>query len=459
VKGCAKTNHIPAARANQIFDLLEKFAGYGFNKSHAAAYAIVAYQTAYLKANYPVEFLSAMMTNDLGDMAKLGLLVGEARQFHVEVLPPDVNESGVFLAPSRQSVAKDGRAIRFGLAAIKGVGQVAVESILAARQGGPFRSLSDLCGRVDGRTVNRKVLEALIKSGACDCFGETRATMSAKIDRVLMRAAGILQDRQKGQDTMFGVLEERAVQREEPEKQLPEWPQHELLAHEKELLGFYVTGHPLTPFAPILEKYAVHTTAQLATLANRAMTRIGGLVVEVQKGISKKGGKPYAMVSLEDLAGTVQILCLNENYDKFINLLVPKKALLITGEVNIAEDKPKIFPQEIIALEDAPQVYTKQVHLRLQMAHLTANLLEAARDLATTYPGKCPLFLCLKWPGGEVIFIEAHEKYRVKPSLDLQKAADEHFGEETYYAKVDATLPQRAPRQWEKKSYGGNGEE
>ena len=459
VKGCATVNNIPAAKANQIFDLLEKFAGYGFNKSHAAAYAMVAYQTAYLKANYPVEFLSAMMTNDMGDTAKLGILTGEARQFGIEVLPPDINGSGVFFTPSRQPGPGDAGAIRFGLAAIKGVGQVAVENILAARAGGPFGSLSELCERVDSRTVNRKVLEALIKSGACDCFGETRATMFARIDRVLMRAAGIIQDRQRGQNTLFGMLEERAEPSGEPEKQLPEWPQHELLAQEKELLGFYVTGHPLTPYAPILEKYAVHTTSQLASLSNRAMTRIGGLVVDVQKGVSKKSGKPYATVLLEDLEGTVQILCLNENHDKFLHLLVPKKALLITGEVNLGDDKPKIFPQEIIALEDAPQVYTKQVHLRLQMAHLTAKDLEAARDILSAHPGKGPSFLCLKWPAGEVIFIETHEKYRVKPSLALQKAVDERFGEETYYAKVDTTLPQRAPRQWEKKGFGGNGED
>jgi DNA polymerase-3 subunit alpha len=459
VKGCATVNNIPAAKANEIFDLLEKFAGYGFNKSHAAAYAMVAYQTAYLKANYPVEFLSAMMTNDMGDTAKLGILIGEARQFGIEVLPPDVNESSVFFTPRRQPGAEDRRAIRFGLAAIKGVGEVAVESILAARQSGRFGSLSELCERVDGRTVNRKVLEALIKSGACDCFGETRATMFARIDRVLTRAAGIIQDRQRGQDTLFGMLEESATRPAEPEKQLPEWPQHELLAHEKELLGFYVTGHPLTPFAPLLEQYAVHTTGQLAALANRAMTRIGGLVVDVQKGVSKKSGKPYAMVLLEDLEGSVQLLCLNENYDKYINLLVPQKALLVTGEVNLGEDKPKIFPQEIIALEDALQVYTRQVHLRLQAAHLAARDLEEARELIAAHPGKCPLFLCLKSPGGDVIFIEAHEQYRIKPSLEFQKALNERFGEDTYYAKVEAALPQRAPRRWERKGNGGNGDD
>jgi DNA polymerase-3 subunit alpha len=457
VRGCAKVNNISAAKANQIFDLLEKFAGYGFNKSHAAAYAVVAYQTAWLKANYPVEFLSAMMTNDMGDTVKLGVLIAEARQFAIEVLPPDINQSGVFFTPSQTD--KRSPAIRFGLAAIKGLGQVAVESILTARRSGKFASLADLCERVDGRTVNRKVLEASIKSGACDCFGETRSTLFARIDHALRRAAGILQDRQRGQDTLFGKLEERADERPEPERQLPEWPEHELLAHEKELLGFYVTGHPLTPYAPILEKYALHKTSQLAALSNRAMTRLGGLVVDVQKGISKKSNKPYALVTLEDLEGTVQVLFLNENYDKFISLLVPKKAVLLTGEVNLSEDKPKIFPQEMIPLEDAPHVHTKQVHLRLQMAHLTPPDVEAARDLAASHPGKCPLFLCCKCPGGELIFIEAHEKYFVRPSLALQESVDARFGEETYYAKVDSTLPQRAPRQWEKKAFGGNGEE
>ena len=456
VKGCAKVNNIPAARANEIFDLLEKFAGYGFNKSHAAAYAVVAYQTAWLKANYPVEFFSALMTNDMNDLAKLSLLIGEARLSGIEVLPPHVNQSDVFFSPSPGG--SGAMAIRFGLAAIKGVGQGAVESLLAPRQAGKFNSLADLCQRVDARTVNRRVLEALIKSGACDCFGENRATMFAKIDLVLRRAASIIQDRQVKQETMFGLLEERAEDHPEPEKQLPEWPQPDLLQHERELLGFYVTGHPLTPFVPILEKYAVHTTGQLAALDNHTMTRIGGLVTETQKGVSKKSGKPYAMVTLEDLEGSVQILCLNENYDKFINLVTPNAALLVTGEVNRSEDKAKIFPQEIVALEDAPHLYTKQVHLRLQTAHLTPADFDAVRELSEAHRGKCPLFLCLKWPGGEIVFIQAHQNYSVKPTAALQQAVDEKFGEDTYYAKVDAALPQRTPRQWERRR-GGNGGE
>jgi DNA polymerase-3 subunit alpha len=477
IKGCAEVNKIPAAKANQIFDLLEKFAGYGFNKSHAAAYAVVAYQTAYLKANYPVEFFCAMMTNDMADTDKLSQYIAEARGMGMEVLPPDVNESQVHFAPAQSRVGvppaqpsglapeADRRdacptlVIRFGLAAIKGVGEMAVETVLKARrEGGKFLTLANLCERVDGRSVNRKVLEGLIKSGACDCLGQTRATLFAQIDRTLGRAASIIADRQRGQSSLFGAFEDRSSQMPESETSLPEWPEHELLAHEKELLGFYVTGHPLTPYASILEKYALANTVTLAQLPTRSLTRIGGLIAAVQNGVSKKSGKPYAMVTLEDLEGSVQVLCFNENYDKYRELLVPGKAILVIGEVNVGDDKPKLFPQEIMPLADAPGRFTKQVHLRLHTAHVKSDQLESVQELVAAHPGKCPLFLCFVRPTGEVIFIEAHEKFAVTPSRALQQAADDRFGEETYYVKVDASLPERAPRRWERPAQG-NGTE
>ncbi|HWD94046.1 MAG TPA: DNA polymerase III subunit alpha [Verrucomicrobiae bacterium] len=465
VKGCKEKNHIPDGKANQIFDLLEKFAGYGFNKSHAAAYAIVAYQTAYLKANYPVEFFCAMMTNDMGDTAKLSQYINEARSFGIEVLGPDVNESQMYFAPApnilktpvseKNGDKQDNQAIRFGLAAIKGVGEVAVQAILKARdEGGKFKTLADMCERVDGRTVTRKILEGLIKSGACDCFGQTRATLFAQIERTLARAASIISDRQRGQDSLFGALEDKASPMPTAARDLPEWPQHELLAHEKELLGFYVTGHPLTPYAPILQKYALANTAGLAQLQNRALTRIGGLIAAVQSGISKKSGKPYAMVTLEDLEGSVQILCMNENYDKYRELLVTNKAILVIGEVNTGEERPKIFPQEIMPLEDAPRKFTRQVHLRLHTSHIKPEHIESMRELIAAHLGKCPLFLCFLKPTGEVVFMETHEKFFVAPSRELQQAADDLFGEETYYAKVDTTLPERVQRRWEKKPGG-----
>ncbi len=456
VKGAAKTNNIPAAKANAVFDLLEKFAGYGFNKSHAAAYAIVAYQTAYLKANYPVEFLSAMMTNEMGTTEKLTIVLNEAKSMGVEVLPPDVNDGQMLFAPSSSSEKK---AIRFGLAAIKGVGEIAVQAIIKARdEGGKFKNLSDMCERVDTRTVNRKTLEALIKCGACDCFGETRASMFAGIDRILARASEIARDRQQGQSSMFGMLEESSPKKVEKAAQLPEWPQHELLAHEKELLGFYVTGHPMTPFAPLLEKYCLHNSVTAKTLPPRTLTRLGGMISAVQQGFSKKSGKPYAMVTVEDLEGTVSMLLMNENYDKFSSLLVQGKALLIVGEVNNDEDRPKLFPQEIMALEDAPRKYTKQVHLRLSTANLTPENLQAARSLFEAHRGRVPTFLCLRRPAGELVFIETHEMFGVTPTQGLQQAVDDLFGEDTYYAKVDTALPERQKRSWERKADNGGDE-
>jgi DNA polymerase-3 subunit alpha len=456
VKGAASVNKIPEKQANEIFDLLEKFAGYGFNKSHAAAYAIVSYQTAYLKANYPVEFLSAMLTNDMGDTDKVSILINEARAFGVEVLPPDVNESQVAFAPAR-----DATVIRFGLAAVKGIGEVAVQQILKAREEtGKFKTLTDLCERVDGRTVNKRILEALVKSGACDCFGETRASLFAAIERTLGRAASNAQDRQRGQSSLFGMLDTGpSAPPEEKIAKLPEWPQNELLAHEKELLGFYVTGHPLTPFAGLLKRFALTDSKSAASLAPRTMTRLGGLVAGVQQGMSKKSGKPYAMLTIEDLEGTVQVLCMNENFDKYRELFVPNKALLIIGEVNNGEDRPKIFPTEIMPLEDAPKKFTRQVTLRLQAAHFTPDRLTEVQNLVAAYPGKIPLYLCIRQPTGEAVFIQTHDKYNVSPTRELAAESDRLFGEETFYATVDTALPERKMKSWERKPTNGSNDE
>ena len=449
VKGCAATHQITASKANEVFDLLEKFAGYGFNKSHAAAYAVVAYQTAYLKANYPVEFLSAMMTNDMGDTDKVSILINEARTMRVEVLPPDVNESQVAFAPARE-----GTAVRFGLAAIKGVGEVAVESILRARaDGGKFSSLEDLCERADSRTVSRKVLEALIKCGACDVFAETRAGLFARIDRAVARAAGVNQDKASGQgslfDSLFGGPQPVATTASAP---LPEWPESERLAAEKELLGFYVTGHPIMPYLPLLQTYALTDIAGLKQLANNTITRVGGLVTNVQQGNAKKSGKPYALVTIEDRDGSVQLLCMNENYDKYRELFVPGLALLAVAEVNKAEDKPKLFPQELMRLEEAPRRYTKQVHVRLRTDKLDGESLTGLRDLVQAHAGSCPLLLCLIRPDGVLVFIGVNDRCNVSPSLELQQAIEERFGKDAYYISADTAVPERAPRKWERKN-------
>jgi DNA polymerase-3 subunit alpha len=316
-----------------------------------------------------------------------------------------------------------------------------------------------MCERVDGRSVNRKVLEGLIKSGACDSLKQTRATLFAQIERTLTRAASIIADRQRGQSSLFGMFEDkRADALPEEVQNLPEWPPADLLGQEKELLGFYVTGHPLNPFASILAKFSVHTTKDLAGLPNRSMTRIGGLVSAVQAGFSKKSGKPYAMVTLEDLDGTVQLLCMNESYDQHRELFVAGKALLVIGEVSTGDEKPKIFPQELMPLDEAPRRYTRQVHLRLRTEILDNAMMEELRGITASFPGKCPLFLCFIRPSGELLFVEANERCAVMPCLELQERVEARFGPESYYPRVDSSLPERQQRRWERRPDNGNGE-
>lgn len=463
VRGCRETNDIPAAKANEVFDLLEKFAGYGFNKSHAAAYAVVAFQTAYLKANHPVEFLCAMMTNDQADLAKLAQYIAEARGFGIEVLGPDVNESQVAFAPAQAHGTDGRRVIRFGLAAIKGVGEIAVQSILDARPNGRFTSLGELCERVDTRTVSRKVLECLIKAGACDSLGANRATLFSQIDTAIGRASAIAADRARGQASFFDALEaapaRSAQTRPAPVIELPDWPPSEKLAHEKELLGFYVSGHPLEPYERLLQRYTLQSIAELSTLPNRSMARVGGLVGTVQQGVSKKSGKPYAMVTVEDLTGSVTLLAMNESYDRFRNLFIANAPLLVVGEVSTGEDKPKIFPTDILPLDDAPRRLTRQVQLQLDADQATVQRLESVRGIVESHSGRIPLFLRIRMPGGATVFIEPNDRFTVSPSRELESALEEVCGPQSVFMSADRSLPDRPQRKWERKSDNAPGDE
>ena len=467
VKGCAEKNAIPADKANQIFDLLEKFAGYGFNKSHAAAYAIVAYQTAYLKANYPVEFLCAMMTNDMADTAKLSQFIGEAKVFGTKVLGPDVNESWLHFAPGKRPPGADPASqppIRFGMAAIKGVGEIAVKSIIEGRaSGGRYTSLEDLCSRVDTRAVNKKVLEALIKAGACDDLGRNRATVFSQIEGALSRATATAADKAKGQESFFDAFETvgpaktSATAKAAQESVLEEWPAAQKLADEKALVGFFVSGHPLEPYEKLLERYALHTVEQLTTLQNRSMTRVGGLVSAVQKGASKKSGKPYAMVTMEDMTGSVTILVMNESYDKYIDLFVPGAPLLVTAEVSTGEDKPKLFPQEIIKLDDAPKKLTKRVHIHVRHDVLNTERLAQLHTLLEQNQGRTALLLCVTMPEGEAVWIEPHDRYNVAVSRNLESQIEAIVGRDSFRVRADNAMPERAQRRWEKRENGNGG--
>ncbi|MCS7089140.1 MAG: DNA polymerase III subunit alpha [Verrucomicrobiota bacterium] len=448
VRGCIEKNRIPPAKAHQIFDLLEKFAGYGFNKSHAAAYAITAYQTAYLKANYTTEFLCAMMTNDMADTEKLAEYIAEARSFGIQVLPPHVNESDVHFTPLRsEQPGQTPAAIRFGLAAIKGVGEAAVQSLLSARQhSGPFRSLFDLCERVDTRTVNRRILEALIKAGACDGLGPNRATLMAQIEAALTRAAHVQADRQRGQSSLFGLWGEEATTPTEASLHLPEWPTHELLAHEKELLGLYLTGHPLSPYAALLEQYALTTAAHVTQLPPRTATRLGGLIVSVQEGFSRKSNRPYLTATLEDMTGTVQLLCFEDASERCRAVLQPNAAVMVIGETGSEEASAKLFVWDAIPLEEVPVRFTRAVHFRIYPSAVRPDTLERLYGLIASHPGKCPLYLCFIRPNGQTVVLEPHEQFRVRPSTELQRAVEELLGENSYYAKIDRDPPERPQR-------------
>ncbi|HAH99266.1 MAG TPA: hypothetical protein DCO70_08005, partial [Verrucomicrobiales bacterium] len=236
---------------------------------------------------------------------------------------------------------------------------------------------------------------------------------------------------------------------------LSEWSRGEILTAEKELLGFYVSGHPLDPYRELLDRYCLHDSETVKALESRSVTRIGGLIATVQRGISRRTNKPYIISTVEDLKGTFQVLCMNENYDKFQELLQPNGTVLVIGEANNSENTPKFFPQDIIPLDDAPAKFTKQVHFRLNGSELKPDRMEELFGIATSHPGRCPLYICIRRQDGRLVFLDTSEKYYVRPSEQLRIEMIEMFGSDSYYAKVDASLPDPPKRRWQKKANNG----
>ena len=459
VKGAGEINKIPKAKAESIFDLLDKFSGYGFNKSHAAAYGLIAYQTAYLKANYPVEFMAALLSSEIGNQDKLVVFTGEAREMGIEVLPPDVNSSplnfGVALGDNAASPGK----LRFGLAAIKGVGEIAVQAIIAGRESGPFQNLFDFCERVDTRACNRKTIEALAKCGAFDFTGRPRMQVFNEIEQALGRAASVQRDKAQGQVSLFGSLDDEipatTIQRTKTEKS-EEWPQNQLLAFEKELLGFYLSGHPLAQYAKLLERYELHSTEKLRELDDRSPTRLGGIVVDVVQRLSSKTNKPWAAITVEDLHGTVEVLCFNEAFDQARPHFETGKAIYVMGNVDKREEKPKIFGREIIPLDDVMRRYTKQMHLRVHVARTKPEQIEKVRDIVSRHTGRVPLFLCFIMPAGELVFADTNEGFKVMPSDEMVKEIEAVLGKDTVYLKPDTSVPKQenGRERWQKRAAG-----
>ena len=408
----AKAKKIPARTAEKIFDKMAPFAGYAFNKPHATAYAIVAYQTAYLKAHYPVEFMAALLTSGMADTDKIAKYIDECRQMGITVLPPDVNES-------ESSFTVVGEQIRFGLVAIKNVGETAIQSILATRRGkGPFRSLFDFCERVDLRLVNKRVIESLIKCGAFDSLGAARAQLMAVADKAMEAGAGVQRERVHGQVSLLDALETKGGLGHQAGALpvIPEWSASLRLAAEKETLGFYVTGHPLSAYRDVIAKVAAVTTDRLATCQDKETVTLCAIVVAI-KEIATKSGERMAFVTLEDMAGTVETVVFPELYKANLLHLVKDVAVLVKGQVDVGEEVVKLLLTEVSPLANARRNGRSIVEITVEESHLSAPQLEQLKGLLLRFPGPVPVKLHLSVAPGAQVTIAA--------SPDMTVAADE----------------------------------
>ncbi len=381
--------------------------GIAVHNSHAAAYALVAYQTAYFKANYPVEFMAALLTSEMGDTDKIVKYIEECRAMDLTVSPPDVNVSGV-----QFSVAGD--AVRFGLAAIKNVGEAAMESILATRAAdGPFKTLDDFCARVDLRLVNRRVIESLVKAGAFDSLGLPRAHLLAQTDAALEHGQRVQRDRNEGQASFFDALLPAAAApaRREPAEVVPEWPDDQRLAYEKEVLGFYISGHPLAQYAGVIESLGVTTSADLAAKSHGARVTLLGHVA-VLKETATKSGNRMAFVTLEDMAGTVEVTVFPEPFKAAAPYLRTREPLVVRGRVDDGDKGRVILAEDVRLLEQAlggtsrPRAAGAEpgaCRIRVTANGSPEAQLAALRKICEAHPGGVPVFVHVLLGGQEVV--------------------------------------------------------
>jgi len=374
--------------ADKVFNLIEYFAGYGFNKSHSAAYALISYRTAYLKANYPIEFMTALLTSEMGNTDKVVTYINEAQRMGIKILPPDVNESFA------KFTMVDDATIRFGLAAVKNVGQGAIDSIIEARNKyGNFNSLYDFCEHVDLRLVNRKVIESLIKCGAYDSFGLYRSQLMAIIDRALEVSGGLQKDRTSGQMSFFDTFEHshgfKKTFQEIPN--IKEWPDSQKLSLEKEMLGFYITGHPLTKYQKLLKDFTNATTSSLSLSRDNQEVFMAGVINKLKHTFTKKMNEKMAFLTLEDLEGTVEVLIFPKVFPQVATYLKANAVVLVRGRLSLREDQPKIIANDLVPIEEVRQKYTASVSVDLFTAGLEEKTLKHLREILSRFPGDVPV--------------------------------------------------------------------
>jgi len=387
----AKANGHPQKKAEKVFDLMEKFAGYGFNKSHSMAYAYLAFVTAYLKTRCRLEFMSALLTSEAGNTAKVVKYINECREMGVPVRAPDVNFSDFTFTP-------DDPGIRFGLGAIKNVGSAAVDSIINARnKDGRFGSLYDFCERVDLGAVNRRMIESFIKAGAMDSLEGSRAQLTAVIDSAMETGARAWKDRLSGQSGLFATLMEEQPAADHPLPKVPDWTGHEKLSSEKEMLGFYVTGHPLDQFMGKVKELATHTSGSLEGLAKNTDVALCGILTGIQRRRSKEG-KLWASMQIEDLEGAIEAMVFSTQYERLLPALVEDKAVLVRGLVLPEENAPpKISVQDIVALEIARVSLPSLISIRVPVNGAgDSDRAGALQRLFTDKPGETEVRLRLE---------------------------------------------------------------
>jgi DNA polymerase-3 subunit alpha len=378
----AVSNGISEKKAARIFDLMGLFAEYGFNKSHSAAYAYVSFQTAYLKAHYPVEFMAATLSADMNDTDKIVKSINECRKMQIEILPPDINLSG-------REFKVIGNSIRFGLEAVKGVGGAAIESIIQVREErSVFKSVSDFIERVDARKVNKKVLESLVKAGAFDSLGTTRSLAMNTVSDMLNGSAS--KRRNSEQQSIFG--EEALV----AETERNEWDDSELLKNEKEALGFYITGHPLTRYASLLKKIRAKKTYELDGSIEKEDIVIGGVLRSIKKKHVRSTGDKMAYITIEDDEGSVDVIIFSELYKNTIDILKKDELIIVKGNIDKDEKGVRVRAREVSRLEDALNNNLKRFEIYINGHESLSEKLRDIRSLVGRYPGDCQLYLRIR---------------------------------------------------------------
>ncbi len=447
VDGCAATNNIPKAQAEKIWENIKKFADYGFNKSHSAAYAIMSYRTAYLKANFRSEFMAAVMTSELSNSEKLAFLISECRDSGIRILPPDVNSSNV-------NFTVDGDAIRFGLGAIKGFGTGVSQSILDARQNGPFTSMQDLLERTEG--INSKALESLIRSGALDCMGLKRAQLVAMIDSAIAGANSVKRDRESGQGSLFDLLsaEEQADMSSTDIPDVPEFTEQERLDDEKRLLGFYVSGHPLSQYRDIVKTFSSVKIADIAPMPSDIGVKLGGLVTSLVRKFTKQDQKPFAIFQLEDLTGNIECICYNRVYEKckmYLEEGLPVFVRALTKKGDEENAPSALMIQDVIPLPEVYQTDSAELHIHLDSDRHNRQHLEQLSRLFAKNRGTVPVVLCIHTPDKITAFVETGTRFAVQITAEMLEQMTEILGGKVYRIKAKNEVPQARPRRdWNK---------